>query len=211
MRAYQTLKADDGLEVMLFPLAYMNISQGEGGSYSHAGSKNIDFMGWNQYGRVLQCPYYAPCSLKCVAIPDPNANARVWQSIDKVHLADGTIDYVTIMFAHDDAPPTLNSVRTQGDLIGRTGTTGNVTGDHVHMNVAKGDYQGMEQVPPRNVWQLKNSISIYNACYVNDTVIVNGDGYNWKTWTGGVTPTPTIKKNKFPWYIIYKKRRNIRR
>lgn len=211
MKAYETLKADDGLEVMLFPLEYMNISQGEGGSYSHAGSKNIDFMGWNRYGRVLQCPYYAPCSLKCVAIPDPNANARVWQSIDKVHLADGTIDYVTIMFAHDDAPPTLNSVRTQGDLIGRTGTTGNVTGDHVHMNVSKGTYAGMEQVPPKNVWQMKNSISIYNGCYVNDTVIVNGEGYNWRTWTGGVTPTPRPKKSKFPWYIIYKKRRNIRR
>ena len=35
------------------------------------------------------------------------------------------------------------------------------------MNIAKGTYQGDEQVPPKNVWQMKNSISIYNACYVN--------------------------------------------
>lgn len=206
MKAYQKLIADDGLEVMLFPLPYLNISQDEGGGYSHQDSKNIDFIGWGSSGRILKCPYYAPCSLKCVAIPDPNANARVWESTGQVHLANGTINYVTIMFAHDDSPPPLGATRSQGDLIGHTGTTGNVTGDHVHMNTAIGKYAGMEQVGSKKVTQLKNSISIYNACYVNDTVIVNGASHNWKLWTGGHIPPIQKKQGNFPWFIKNKRR-----
>ena len=54
MQKGQTLKDKDGNEVMLFPLPYMKITQGENGSYSHRGTLNIDFVGWNKYGRVYR-------------------------------------------------------------------------------------------------------------------------------------------------------------
>ena len=88
MVAGQRLIASDNKEVCLFPLAYMNISQGENGQYSHQGTLNIDFVGWGANGRILQCPYYAPVSCTCVAGGGVD-NWRVFTSNDVVHLADG--------------------------------------------------------------------------------------------------------------------------
>lgn len=194
MRANERLVASDGYEVLLFPLEYMNISQGE-----H--TLAIDFLGWGANGRILQCPYYAPCSCTCIA--SSGADNRIWQSNNKVHLADGTLDYVCWVQAHDDTPLPVGTVKQQGELIGHTGTTGITTGDHLHLNVALGIYSGWD--PATSNTRLKNSIHIYNAMYVNDTTIINGEGYNWRTWT---QPTPTIRnRNIFKWVLYARKLR----
>ena len=211
MRANQRLVAPDGYEVMLFPLEYMNASQEEGGGYSHAGTLQMDFLGWGASGRIYNCPYYAPCSCSCVATTDSSTHNRVWQSDNMVHLADGTLGYVTFEVAHDDNPPYNVGISvTQGTLIGRTGTAGYVTGDHVHFQCARGTYAGWEQVPPNNNWQLRNEMHIYDACYVNDTVIINGYNYNWREYQGGVTPEEDTKRDKFPWVLYARKLRNAR-
>lgn len=211
MRANQRLVAPDGYEVMLFPLEYMNASQPEGGGFSHAGTLQMDFLGWDANGRVYNCPYYAPCSCSCVATTDSSTHNRVWQSDNMVHLADGTLGYVTFEVAHDDNPPYNVGISvTQGTLIGRTGTAGYVTGDHVHFQCARGTYAGWEQVPPNNNWQLVNEMHIYDACYVNDTVIINGYNYNWREYQGGVTPGEDTKRDKFPWVLYARKLRNAR-
>ena len=211
MRALETLVADDGYEVMLFPLEYMNASQEEGGGYSHAGTLQMDFLGWDANGRVYRCPYYAPCSCHCVATTDSSTHNRVWQSNDMVHLADGTLGYVTFEVAHDDLPPyNVGAYVSQGTLIGRTGTAGQVTGDHVHFQCGRGTYAGWEQVPPNNNWQLVNEMHIYDACYVNDTTIINGYNYNWREYTGPIEPTEEEKKHKFPWALFARKFREGR-
>lgn len=210
MRAGERLFGDDGREVMLFPLPYMYISQGENEPYSHAGTLNIDFLGWNSNGRVYQCDYYAPCSCKCVRVfgSGADANGRVYESLDMVHTPNG-LQYVSFLFFHDDNPPsTLGSVFTQGDLIGHTGTEGYVTGDHVHMNCANGLYAGYEHVPPDNMGQLVNSTHIYDICYVNDTVLVNDYGYNWVEYSGGIIPSFSRRNGKFPWVLYANKIRN---
>lgn len=201
----QRLVASDGYEVMLFPLEYLYMSQDEGGDFSHAGTLSMDFLGWGSGGRILTCPYYAPCSCRCISSTE-SAN-RIWQSLNKVHLADGSLDYATWVVAHDNTPPGIGTVLNQGDLMGHTGTAGFVTGDHVHLNIAKGVYANWEQVPPNNNWQLVNSIHIYNACYVNDTVIVQGYDHNWITYNVPPTPTPTDKKH-FPWVLYGRKFRD---
>ena len=91
--------------------------------------------------------------------------------------------------------------------MGHTGTAGYVTGDHVHFQCARGTYAGWEQVPPNNNWQLVNEMHIYDACYVNDTTIVDGEGYNWRTYQGGVTPGEDTKKKRFPWVLYARKLR----
>lgn len=213
MRALQRLIASDGFEVMLFPLEYMYMSQTEGGDFSHAGTLQMDFLGWGSSGRVYRCPYYAPCTCRCVATTN-SGNNRIYQSTREVHLADGTLGYVTFEVAHDNLPPhNVGDIVTQGDLLGRTGTAGYVTGDHLHFQCARGTYAGWEQVPPNNNWQLKNEMHIYDACYVNDTIIVQGYSYNWREYEGGVTPptpTPTEKRTKFPWVLYARKLRNKR-
>lgn len=199
MIAHQRLIASDGYEVCLFPLEYLNISQDEYGGTSHQGTLNMDFLGWGANGRVYGCNYYAPCTCKLVnSTLDPAANMRVWESVAPVHLPDGTLDYICFQFGHDNNPPysTVGTVVTQGELIGHTGTAGYVTGDHVHYNTARGTYAGGERVPPMNQFQLKNSIHIYDANYVNDTVIINGYNHNWRTY-GGPTPPPPVPPTPF--------------
>lgn len=204
MLAHQTMVADDGYEVMLFPLGYMNITQGENGQYSHQGTKNIDFIGWNSSGRVYKAPLYAPCTCKCIRLLDPNSNGYIFESTKPVHTPAG-LQYINFTFAHDDNPNVrVGKTIRQGELIGNTGTAGNVTGDHVHFNCATGRYAGWETVPPKNKGQLKNSTHIYDICYVNDTVLIDDYNYNWTTFSGGITPI-TRKNKKFKW-VLYSRR-----
>ena len=208
MVAGEKLVANDGYEVMLFPLEYMNISQDEGGSYSHANTYSIDFLGWGSSGRVWNCPYYAPCSCKCVNTSfGTGSNSRVFQSLDKVHWPDGTFDYITFNTMHDDYPiASLNQVFEQGDLIGHTGTTGQgVTGDHLHFNIAQGIYRGFYNVGTGH-YQLVGTRHIYDGCYVNDTTIINGGAHTWKKYTGEVFPD--YRKYKFKWVLYANKLRN---
>lgn len=211
MRPNQRLVASDGYEVMLFPLEYMYMSQDEGGGYSHAGTLQMDFLGWDANGRVYNCPYYAPCTCTCVGITDYSTNNRIYQSVDRVHLADGTLGIVTFECAHDNFPAhSIGDRIVQGQILGRTGTAGNVTGDHLHFQTARGAYAGWEQVPPNNNWQLKNEMHIYDACYVNDTTIVQGYAHNWVIYQGGVTPTGEKKEKRFPWVLYARKFRQGR-
>ena len=209
MVAGQRLVASDGKEVMLFPLPAIYISQGEYETFSHSGIPAIDFLGWNN-GRVYEAPMYAPCSCKCVATIDINNNGRVFQSLDQVHTPNG-LKYVNFMFFHDNNPiANVGQIFVQGQLIGHTGTAGYVTGDHTHFNCANGNYAGWENVPPDNNGELINSTHVYDICYTNDTAIVNGYGYNWQEFNGGITPG-NYKKHKFNFIFYNARKRNLRR
>lgn len=212
MVAGERLVANDGKEVMLFPLPYIYISQGENESFSHAGILAIDFMGWDANGRVYQAPMYAPCSCRCVATIDAYNKGRIFQSIDPVHTPNG-LQYVTFMCFHDNNPiASVGDTFNQGDIFAHTGTAGGVTGDHTHFNTANGDFNPnnyWEHVPPDNHGELVNSAHIYDICYTNDTVIVNGYGYNWQTYSGGVTPVD-IRKGNFPWVLYARRLRDKR-
>ena len=217
MVAGQTLVAADGYEVALFPLPYMNISQGElmPSGWSHYNVYNMDFLGWDANGRVYQAPIYAPCTMKVVNYWSTYEGGHqvFFESTDKVHLANGQLDYLTIYFAHDSNPPytTIGQVVNQGDLCYHTGTYGEVTGDHVHTCCGQGHYQGVTQRTGGH-YDLTNRIHYYDAVYVNDTTIVDGNNYDWKTWSGPTppppTPTPSIKK--FPWVLYARKLREGR-
>lgn len=203
MRAGERLISPvDRKEIMLFPLEYMYISQGEGGSYSHAGTYNIDFLGYDSNGRVYNCPYYAPCSCHCVWAGGSD-NIRIYESDDEVHRADGTVGYATFLTMHDNNPiASVGDSFIQGELIGHTGTAGNVTGDHVHFNTAKGQYAGTHHVPPDNQYELVGSEHIYDVCYVNDTTLVQDYGYRWKTFQGGIDPSEIKKRKNFKWILF---------
>ncbi len=209
MRPFQQMVGRDGKEVMLFPLTHLYVTQGENGSYSHQGILAIDFVEWNN-GQVYTAPMYAPCSCRCVAIINGSDNGRVFQSLDRVHTPDG-LKYVTFMCFHDNNPiASVGSVFNQGEIFAHTGTAGNVTGDHTHFNTAYGTYAGWINVPPDNHGELANSSHIYETCYVNDTTIVVGYGYNWVSYSGGVTPSKYKKMLGFPWVLYARKLRDKR-
>lgn len=202
MEAGQRKVAADGYEVMLFPMEIMWLTQGIHQSYC------MDFQGaklnsQDQVVREFNCPIYAPCSCKVVA-RSSSGDWCVFDSLYKVHRADGVLSYVSFQIGHDDNPPQVGATFTQGQLIGHTGTNGQVTGDHLHFNVA-----GQHYTAP---WSshLNGSIQIYNGCYVDNTILYRDGDYDWEEY--GDTPTPPgpgpgqPRDKKFPWYIITSKK-----
>lgn len=219
MLAGQTMRASDGYEVALFPLEYMYITQGEmmPSGWPHYNVYNMDFEGYGPNGRVYTCPLYAPFTMKVVALWDYNGSHTVtFESVDKVHFADGTLDYMTIEFTHCVNPPyhTIGEVINQGQLCYYTGTFGNgqsgYYGDHVHICSAYGHYDGYVQRTGGH-YDLKNRCHLYDSLYVNDTVIsYDSHDYPWKTYTGPTPPTPIPKFKKFPWVLYARKFREGR-
>lgn len=224
MIAGQKSVGSNNADNSLFPLEYMYITQGEYEyTYSHNGTYAMDFQGWGANGRVYNCPYYAPFDCHCVAIWGSTSPMVVWQSDNPVNYVDGRVDYMCIGFVHDNNISSfrVGDTRSQGDVIGHTGTYGNVTGDHVHIEVARGLYAGYYQ-NSQGVWQLRNEYHLYDALGVNDTVLVKDYyinhqdvrvDYPWEEFQDipPVPPTPTYsKKSKFPWVLYANKLRNTR-
>lgn len=221
MKANQTLIAQDGYEVALFPMPYLYMTQDEGGSYSHYNTFNIDLVGYNGRSVVTRAPVYAPCTMKVVNYMSSYSGGHgvTFESVNKVHLPNGNLDYLTILFMHDNNPPytTVGQRVNQGQLCYHTGTYGYVTGDHLHTCVGQGHWRGLIQRAGGN-WDLANRIHYWNGVYVNDTTIVVGYSHNWRKYTGGTPtpqpqPTPTTKarKDKFPWPIALHHWSNFKR
>lgn len=211
MQPLQKMRAGDGYEICLFPFPYLYMSQDEGGDFSHINTYNIDFLGWDSQGRVLTCPFYSPVTLKCVGAWNTEAggNNRIYESVDKVHLANGELDYLTIAFAHDNEPiHDIGDIVNQGELLGHTGTYGNVTGDHTHSCCGQGKYEGYTTREGGHQ-DLTNRIHYWNATYTNDTVIVRGFNHNWINYDSPIPPTPSIKiKTNFKWVLYARRLRN---
>ena len=207
MVAGQTLVADDGYEVALFPMEYLYMTQDEDGDHSHVGTYNIDLRGQNANGRVYQCPIYAPCTMKVVYtnLTDGGGNLVVFESVDKVHLANGQLDYLTIYFGHDSNPPitTIGAIVQQGELCYHTGTYGQVTGDHTHTCCGQGHFDGFTTRPGGHD-DLTNRIHYWDALYVNSTTILQGYSHNWRTFSN--IPS-NFRKTKFPWVLYANKLR----
>lgn len=176
-------------EALRFPMKTLNISQGTNGSYSHQGTNAIDITGASSSSE----PTYAPCTMKRKFYDSAaNGNAVIFQSEKPVFFADGTIDYATMMFIHDDD---ISDILALGDYtfdqweeFGDEGTAGNATGIHCHFEIAKGKYTGTPYVlNSSGVYQLPNAISPDKACFVDGVTIRNngqptgsGGSMTWK-------------------------------
>jgi hypothetical protein len=207
-------------------MEYLYMSQDEGGDASHAGTYNIDLVGWDGNTVVLRCPIYAPCTMKVVwtNLTWSGGNTVTFQSVDKVHLPNGDLDYLCIDFGHDNTPPvtTLGAVVNQGQLCYHTGTFGYVTGDHVHLETGYGKYTQPYTTSGEKSANYKYHITDYTTCkrlhnydalFINDTSPhTSPSGYNWKTYQGGSPtppePKPTPKNYRFKWVLYANKLRN---
>ena len=126
MRAGETAYYN-GVQVALFPLDYVYCTQiPDPGGFSHCCGTATDWVG--QYDEY---PFYAPFDCDLVA-SNNTENLRAYRSRTPVYTPSGT-QYLITGFVHDNNPPVQTSFN-QGELIGHTGITGFVTGDHVHID-----------------------------------------------------------------------------
>lgn len=194
----------NGYEYFMCPFTKMYITQGSR-QWSHSGAMANDVTNGDGY----KAAYYAPCSCRCEAVY-PKSGQSQWVSLNPVHLANGKISIVHFTVAHDDSfNAYIGMTLSQGNQIGNMGAKGIGTGVHAHIQVGVGH---------PNVWGIVKGYFTLNGlrypvygfqyepydlddCYfVNDTVILNGAGGNWKKCTpaSGVTPKPSAPTSSEP-------------
>lgn len=207
MRPNQKLVATDGYEVALFPCEAMYLTTARDPDEHDVLA--LDFLPFNISGqRITAMPCYAPFS--GTIIYTGNDHNLILESDDKVHMPDGSLEYGRVMVAHSFEAPVLGTHYNQGDLFYRTGNYGQSTGEHLHMEVAHVSSKSAQY------WN-NGGIGIYGAIhmwlglYVNDTVLLRPEDYNWVEYQGGVTPTGERKEKRFPWVLYSRKFRRKKR
>ena len=177
MKAGQT-SIRGGVQDLLCPVRKLYITQGANEG-SHIGIEAVDIT----EGVVgYKAPYYAPADLKVVQIYSASATV-VWQTVNKVRLANGRIDYVTIVTAHDE---TINFgvgfVIKQGQQMGNMGAKGIGTGVHLHIEQGYGLQSAFGLTGNKfylggvayDQYGLKNQIPFEQAYFMDGTEIISG-------------------------------------
>lgn len=158
----QRLIAADGYEYALYPMESIRITQSYAGSYSHSSWTQENTGLWDVTGVTGDNPkgeIYAPFSGTIIYIGD--GHQTFLMSSDKVHYADGTLDYAMFSFGHDNKSDVkVGQFVTQGQKIGDAGDYGKVTGVHSHFLLYKGKWPFGKKIP---VCKNKNGNHIYYA------------------------------------------------
>lgn len=201
MIANQKLKASDGYEVCLFPCETLYLTEARDPDEHDVLA--LDFLPYNITGvRITAMPCYAPFSGTIVYTgADHNC---ILESDDLVHMPDGSLEYGRVLVAHSFTAPVLNTHYDQGDLFYRTGNYGQSQGEHLHMEVGHVSSKSAQYWNTGGIG-IYGAIHMWNAMYVNNTVLLRPETYNWVEWN--VTPTTDTRKKGFPWFITARKRR----
>lgn len=167
------------MEKILYPSPYMNITQGfkEG---THKACFALDDAGSDGGIDFIVAPFTG--TIKKIYTSDAN---EVWlESNEPVLFADGTVDYATMMIAHDNDVSNLyvGQVIKQNGRFYEEGTKGYATGNHVHFEIAKGKFEGTGwHEDEAGYWSLNNGVNPLDCFMINDDhVILNSYGYKFK-------------------------------
>lgn len=162
---------EEGLEFALYPSDTLCVTQGAYDTYSHQRQNALDITTSN--GSV-----YAPFTGEIVRIDRGYSKYNtVWlQSSDKVVYADGTVDYMTVVFMHDNnvADLSVGQIVTQGEYFYDAGVAGGATGTHVHIAVNKGKYKAGSSLTG------SGNVSVEDALFLpSDINVVVSYGIDW--------------------------------
>lgn len=179
------------MERILFPMRTMNITTGMNMA-SHVGSNAIDIAGKDSGIENI----YAPFSGTIKKIYE--FGHTVWlESSAPVLFADGTKNYATASFTHDN---NVNNLKVgqkikQGQAFYQEGTAGVAFGNHVHLEIAKGKFSGSGWYLNRyGVWTINNSYDPTKAFWLDNVNILNGFGYTWKKVVDDMTDNTDVNE-----------------
>lgn len=174
------------MQKAILPLRYIGISQPMYGKTSHIGLKAIDF-GWNSNYYEQSTVLLAPFDGK-VVWKKGSSNTIAFQSNEKVEYADGTIDYMTVITAHDNNAPSVGKTFKQGEIYSHSGTAGGVP-LHCHLEVQKGKFQSYTEIRNTsydgryNSYIFPNTYIPYEAFFIrNDELFTTNKANNPYTW-----------------------------
>ena len=189
MQPGQKLYTDDSVQVCLFPLTRLEVTQWNGvGTYSHCCGHMAD------YGTLrIPAPVYAPCDMHLVYDPHTAAHTLFYCSDKQVWTPSG-LHWVSIQLTHANNPPYVQYVK-QGELIYYSGDAG--TGAvHLHLDQsfikdAIWKNSGYRCKINLDCYYLDGTTNPNNVFFVNDTAIINDHGENWQYYQGsGPAPDP---------------------
>ena len=167
------------MEKPLFPSKYMRITQGymEG---THEDSYAIDNAGKDTAVSDIYAPFTG--IIKKIYTNDAN---EVWlESVDKVEYPDGTIDYMTVLFAHDNDVSNLFVGKriAQGEIFYQEGSKGNATGNHCHIECGQGKFTGTGWYKNKiNYWTINNHKKPEECLWLDDSIkVLNDHHYSFK-------------------------------
>ena len=141
----------------------LNITQKPDDDFSHHNTQNFDVVGVNSNN------IFAPFDCKVVDKYDSKESGHtvVIQSINQVNYADGTVDYMSMGFAHDDNIDDLyvGKIIKQGEIFYQTGNFGTYsTGSHSHVTCIRGKYWDDDtQKPINNMWAEDRGFFLWNG------------------------------------------------
>ena len=163
----------EGYEYALYPSDTLRVTQGAYGSYSHQKQNALDITTDNR-------SVYAPFTGKIVRIDRGYSRYNtVWlQSCDKVVYADGSVDYMTVVFMHDNNVSDLSvgQVVAQGEYFYDMGVAGGATGSHVHIACIRGKYNSKMSLTG------SGDVRVEKAFFLPDDITVYaGLGLDWVT------------------------------
>lgn len=192
MRANQRLIATDGYEVALFPCEALYLSPAR--EPDEHDVLALDFLPYDTTGnRITAMKCYAPFTGSIVYTG--NDHNAILESDNLVHAPDGTLKYMRVLVAHSEVAPVLGTHYQQGEEFYTTGNYGMSYGEHLHMEVATVDNKATQYWNSGGIG-LYNAIHMWLGLYVNDTVMLRPEAYNWVEY-GGTPPLPPYNRGDF--------------
>jgi len=162
----------------IFPMQYLNITQGYGVG-THIGTYAVDNAGKDTGIDNA----FAPFTGIVKRIYTKSSNVVWLESTEPVDFPDGYHGIATVMFVHDNSVADLHvgQVVSQGTVFYQEGTSGNATGNHVHIEIAKGPFTGNGWYKnSAGWWTINNGVKPDKSFYITDsTIIKNTGGYTW--------------------------------
>ena len=181
---FSVVESNEGAQYAIWPLSQVYITQGAYDTYSHQTENAFDCV----IHPITGARAFAPFDGRVVAAE--STWGTIWfQSDEPVRYADGTYDYMTVIFMHgQNATSLLGRSFSQGTsfyILGGTGPSGPNTYDtHLHVEVYRGRVSTSgTTISSSLAWSYRGNVVPNRALYVDSsmTSMISTYGYSFQS------------------------------